>query len=142
MLLPLLAMADVWKWTDATGKVHFVESDRPIFTWMESDRVFYSDSPDHEDAVAVVLVWHSKGKIEDFEQGGTKLDVVDESPEKTPEQIAAEAHYCKRVKEIYDSYVNAPKLYQSKEGQREYLDEKATEAKIAETKAQLDKHCQ
>ncbi len=141
MLLPTIAAADVWMWTDATGKVHFVESDRPIFTWMESDKVFYSDSPDHEDAIAVVLTWHSKGRIEDLEQGGTKLDVVDEMPEKTAEQVAAEAHYCKRVKEIYDSYVNAPKLYQSKEGEREYLDEEATEAKIAETKAKLDTHC-
>ena len=141
MMLPLVAAADVWTWTDATGEVHFVESDRPIFTWMESDKVFYSDSPDHEDAVAVVLVWHSKGRIEDLEQGGTKLEVVGEEPEKTPEQLAAEAHYCKRVKEIYDSYVGAPKLYQSKEGEREYLDEKATEAKIAETKAKLEEHC-
>ena len=140
-LLPFAAIADVWTWTDAKGNVHFVESNRPIFTWMESDKVFYSDSPDHEDAVAVVLVWHSKGRIEDLEQGGSKLDVADESQQKTAEQEAAEAHYCKRVKEIYDSYVNAPKLYQSKDGQREYLDEKATDAKIAETKAQLDKHC-
>ena len=140
-LLPHAASADVWKWTDAMGKVHYVESDRTIFTWVEADKVFYSDSPDHEDAVAVVLVWHSKGSVEDLQQGGSKLDVIDDVPEKTPEQLAAEAHYCKRVREIYDSYVNAPKLYQSKEGQREYLDNKATEAKIAETKAKLDKHC-
>ncbi|MDJ0760686.1 MAG: DUF4124 domain-containing protein [Woeseiaceae bacterium] len=141
LLLPLFASADVWKWTDAKGKVHYVESDRTIFTWVESDRVFYSDSPDHEDAVAVVLVWHSTGRIEDLEQGGSKLEATDDMPEKSPEQLAAEAHYCKRVREIYDAYVNAPKLYQSKEGQREYLDDKATEAKIAETKAKLDKHC-
>ena len=142
LLLPLSSSADVWTWTDAKGNVHYVESDRTIFTWVEADKVFYSDSPDHEDAVAVVLVWHSKGRIDDLEQGGSKLDVDDDMPEKTAEQLAAEAHYCKRVKEIYDSYVNAPKLYQSKDGQRDYLDEKATEAKIAETRAKLDKHCQ
>ena len=56
VLVPLSASADVWRWTDGKGNVHFVESDRKIFTWMEADKVFYSDSPDHEDAVAVVLV--------------------------------------------------------------------------------------
>ena len=141
-LVPLSAVADVWSWTDAKGNVHFVESNRPIFTWMESDKVFYSDSPDHEDAVAVVLVWHSKGRIEDLEQGGAKIEDTGESPEEKAMREAQEAHYCKRVREIYDAYVNAPRLYQSKEGKREFLDEKAAKAKIAETKAELDKHCQ
>lgn len=142
VLLPLTAIADVWTWTDARGDVHFVESNRPIYTWMESDKVFYSDTPDHEDAVAVVLVWHSQGRLADLEQGGAKIEATGESPEEKAIREAQEAHYCKRVQEIYDAYVNAPRLYQSKQGEREYLDEKAARAKIAETKAELDKHCQ
>lgn len=144
-LLPVTATADVWTWTDANGDVHFVESNRPIFTWTESDKVFYSDSPDHEDAVAVVLFWYSKGKIADLEQGGAKIEAKIEDTGETDEERAAreaqEAHYCKRVQEIYDAYVNAPRLYQSNDGEREYLDEKTAKAKIAETKAELDKHC-
>lgn len=141
LCLPISALADVWMWKDAKGNVHYVESNRTIYTWMESDKVYYSDSPDHEDAVAVVLVWHSKGKVADLGEGGAKTEDTGETPEAMAERKAAEDHYCKRVKEIYDAYVNAPKLYQSKDGERQYLDEKATKAKIAETKAELDKYC-
>ena len=31
--LALPAAADVWKWVDATGKTHFVDTMKPIFTW-------------------------------------------------------------------------------------------------------------
>jgi hypothetical protein len=52
----LTADADVWKWTDAFGKTHFVDTMTPIFTWVdESGKIHYSDTPDHEDAVSVEL---------------------------------------------------------------------------------------
>lgn len=143
LLLPAAATADVWMWKDSLGNVHYVESNRQIYTWLDDGKVFYADAPDHEDAVAVVLVWHSKGRLEDvLETSDSRPETVPETPEQKAEREAAEAKYCQRTTEIYDAYVNAPKLYRSTEdGKREYLDKKEANATIAETRAALDKHC-
>lgn len=142
----LTANADVWKWVDATGKTYFVETMKPIYTWVDEDgRFHYSDSPDHEDAVLVVLVWHSKGRLTDL--GENKVDEIsdglaDETDEERANREAAEAHNCKRATEIFESYVNAPRLYRTGEdGDREYLSKKEKAATIAETKAKMTDLC-
>ena len=68
--LCLSAQADVWKWVDAFGKTRYVDTMTPIYTWLDDyDKVHYSDRPEHENAVAVVLVWHSKGTLADVDLG-------------------------------------------------------------------------
>ena len=142
------AQADVWKWVDATGKTHFVDTDKPIFTWVdERGDVHFSDTPDHEDAVSVELVWVSGGSIAELQDGkdasGSGYAYPGETPEERAEREKAEAYYCKRATEIYDSYVNAPQLYRTNEaGEREYLSKQEGEAIIAETKAKKDELCQ
>lgn len=142
------ANADVWMWVDANGKTHFVDTMKPIYTWIdEFGKVHYSDTPGHEDAVSVEFVWHSSGDLTEVE--GSEGD--DESggyadPGETAEQRAereqAEAYYCQRATEIYDSYVNAPQLYRTGEsGEREYLSKQEGESIIAETKAKVDELC-
>ena len=65
-----------------------------------------------------------------------------ETAEERAEREQAEAYYCKRATEIYDSYVNAPQLYRTNEaGEREYLSKQEGEAIIAETKAKKDELC-
>ena len=75
------ALADVWKWVDAQGNTHFVETDTPIYMWVDRfGKVHYSDTPDHEDAVSVELVWHSEGMLGDLEnEGGGKESAGDDS---------------------------------------------------------------
>lgn len=140
--------ADVWKWVDARGDTHFVDTMKPIYMWTdEFGKVHYSDTPDHEDAVSVELVWHSEGSLDD-------LDKQDETPEsggyafpgETAEQRAereqAEAYYCKRATEIYESYINAPQLYRTgNNGEREYLSKEEAARTIAETRAKKDELC-
>jgi hypothetical protein len=151
------ALADIWKWVDADGNTHFVDSETPIFTWVDDyGKRHYSDTPDHEDAVSVELVWHSEGTLEDLaNEGGGKESAAEESgdesggyayPGETAEQRAereaAEAYYCKRATEVYDSYVNAPRLYRNDDaGEREYLSEEETEATIAEMKLKKAQLC-
>ena len=54
----------------------------------------------------------------------------------------AEAYYCRRATEIYDSYVNAPQLYKtSADGEKEYLSDEEAEATLSETKARVDELC-
>ena len=141
--------ADVWKWVDAHGNTHFVDTMKPIFTWVdESGEVHYSDSPEHEAAIAVQLVWVSSGTLAEVQptasedESGSGDAFPGETPEQRAERELAEAYYCKRATEIYDSYVNAPQLYRTNEaGEREYLSKQEGEAIIAETKAKKDELC-
>lgn len=141
------ANADVWKWVDAGGKTHFVDTKKPIYTWVdEVGDVHYSDTPDHEDAVSVQLVWHSSGTLadvdEDEDKSGSGFAHPGETPEERAEREQAEAYYCKRATEIYESYVNAPRLYKTNEnGEREYLSKEDAAATIAETRARKDELC-
>ena len=141
-------IADVWKWVDSTGKTHFVDTMTPIYTWIdESGKRYYSDTPGHEDAVSVELVWHSGGTLDDLEgsegEGSDDDDAYPgETAEERAEREAADAYYCKRATEIFESYLNAPRLYRTNDaGEREYLTEKEAAATIAETKARMNELC-
>lgn len=148
--ISLNASADIWKWTDAHGKIHFVNTLKAIYTWVEDGRVFFSDTPDHEDAVSVELVWHSTGNdietaTEDAKQQAAphaKWAYVGETPEERLEREKAEKYYCKRAQDIYNSYLNAPRLYRTNEaGVREYLSDEDAATTLAETKARVDELC-
>ena len=146
--LCLTANADVWKWVDAFGETHFVTTLTPIYTWVDDlGKVHYADKPDHEDAVSVVLVWHSTGTIDEVdntedESASGGFAFPGETAEARAEREKAEAYYCKRATEIYESYLNAPQLYRTgDDGKREYLGKKEAAATIAETKAKKDELC-
>ncbi len=140
------AHADVWKWVDADGKTHFVDTNKPIYMWLdETGEVHYSDTPGHEDAVSVELVWVSSGSLAEMEradESGSGYAFPGETPEERAEREKAEAYYCKRATEIYESYVNAPRLYKTNDaGEREYLSKEEAAKTIAETRNQMDELC-
>mgnify|MGYP000134410528 CR=1 FL=1 len=79
-----------------------------------------------------------KGKVN---APGGKVD-PGETPEERAEREEAEAYYCKRATEIYESYVKAPRLYKTNDaGERVYLDKEEAAQTIAETRAQKDELC-
>lgn len=143
------AQADVWKWVDANGNTHFVDTMKPIYTWVdEFGKSHYSDTPDHEDAVSVEFLWHSSGSLDEVPEPGGETPAAgdsgppDETEQERAEREAAEAYYCKRATEIYESYVNAPQLYRTDEsGEREYLSKEEAEKTLAETRARKDELC-
>ena len=141
------AQADVWKWVDAHGKTHFVDTNKPIFTWVdEGGAVHFADTPEHEDAVSVELVWVSGGSLDQVkgssDESGSGYQSSGETPAERAEREKAEAYYCKRATEIYESYVNAPRLYKTNEsGEREYLSKEEAARTIAETRAKKDELC-
>jgi hypothetical protein len=148
--ISMTASADIWRWTDAHGKIHFVNTLKAIYTWVEDGRVFFSDTPDHEDAVSVELVWHSTGN--DVEAAAEKAGenaaphekwaYVGETPEERLEREKAEKYYCRRAQDIYDSYLNAPRLYRTNDaGVREYLSDEEATRTLAETKARVEELC-
>ena len=139
-----VANADVWRWVDANGDSHFVDSNLAMYTWQDKQgKVYYSDKPDHEDAVRVQLMWHSKGslaeagKLSDDKQG----EVVATAAE-TGTREAVVAKNCERAKQILSSYENAPKLYRTNEaGGREILDEAEFAATLADAKEKTKLLC-
>ncbi len=142
------ADADIWKWVDALGKTHFVDTKRPIYTWIDdSGKMHYADHPDHEDAVSVQLVWVSGGLLEgDDDATGEPKEkgyaYAGETAEQRAERERAEAYYCQRATEVYDSYLNAPQLYRTDaDGKRQILSEADAERTIAETRAKKDQFC-
>lgn len=147
--LSLPAHADIWRWVDAEGKSHFVDTLTPIYTWNdEFGKVHYSDTPDHEDAVSVELVWQSPGSLDEADESGDDgrsgegYAYPGETAEDRAEREAAEKYYCKRATEIFESYLNAPRLFRSNDaGEREYLSEEDAAATIAETKAKMNELC-
>jgi hypothetical protein len=153
--LCLSAKADVWKWTDAYGETRYVDTMTPIYTWLDdNDKVHYSDHPEHENAVAVVLVWHSKGRLSDAQRTANEDSGNSSSPSQRSdidpnesegdriERERAEAYYCKRATEIYDSYVNAPRLYKTgDDGEKVFLTDEESEATLSETKAKVSELC-
>ena len=145
LLASAAAQADVWKWVDANGKTHFVDTNTAIYTWVdESGDIHYSDTPGHEDAVSVELVWVSGGTLDEVQGDKDKSGsaVPGETAKERAEREEAAAYYCKRATEIYDSYANAPRLYKTNEaGERVYLSKEEAAKTIAETRAQKDELC-
>ena len=143
--LSLPAAADVWKWVDASGNTHFVDTRKAIYTWVdENGKRHYSDTPGHEDAVSVQLVWHSSGTLEDLGKpgGDDGYAYPGETAEDRAQREAADAYYCKRATEVFESYLNAPRLYRTNDaGDREYLSDEEAAATIAETRARMNELC-
>jgi hypothetical protein len=142
------ARADIWKWVDPLGNTHFVDTVRPIYTWVdELGKLHYADHPEHENAVSVQLVWHSTGSLADAEGGNEESTASGyaypgETAEQRAERKRAEAYYCERATEIYESYLHAPQLYKTNEkGEREYLSKADAAKTIAETRAKKDELC-
>ena len=141
------ANADVWSWVDAKGNTYFVDTNTPIYTWLgEGGKRHYSDTPDHEEAIAVQLIWRAKGTLENFEDSAVSNEDRYSYPGETSIQRAqrfdAEAYYCKRATEIYDSYANAPRLYRTNDaGEREYLSEDEAKTTLVETQVKMEDLC-
>lgn len=145
------ANADIWRWEDGEGKTHFVDTLTPIYTWIdETGKIWYSDTPDHVDAVSVELVWHSTddsvdevvAMAEQEKKPGDTWAYEGETPDERFEREKAEAYYCKRAKEVYDTYLKAPRLYRTSDaGDREYLSDEDSARTLAETQARVDELC-
>jgi hypothetical protein len=144
------ANADIWMWVDLKGNTHFVNTGTTIYTWLDDfGRVQFADTPGHESAVLVDLVWHSEGDDVPEDGQAAAAPAIKESkawPGETEaerfEREAAEAYYCKRAQEVYDSYLNAPRLYKTLDnGDRKYLSAEEETATLTETKARVEELC-
>lgn len=120
--LCLTADADIWKWVDEQGNVHYGDTPAREYT-NNAERVTYTSSSRSHSTP-------SESRTEDTQ-----------SEEKTAQEDA-QAYYCERAKDIYRSYLDAPRLYKTGEdGQREYLSDEETAATIANARASVAEWC-
>ena len=127
----LAAHADIWKWVDEDGNVHFGDMPAPKNA-ENAELVKYTPgtrptSPSSKDQTSTSL--------------GKEID-QDETPAEKREREDAQAYYCNQAKEIYRSYVDATRLYRSSEnGRREYLSEQEASAALANAEASVAEWC-
>lgn len=131
LLFSSVACADMWKWVDANGTPHYVDSNRPIYTWTDNTgRAQYGDTPGHASAVRVELVRISGGSS----RNATGAPTTSQSQAAPPSsRAAAVAQNCTRANQILAMYRNAPELYRTNAGgERETLSDAERQAMIAE----------
>lgn len=129
--LCLNANADIWKWVDEQGNVHY--GDRPAHEYaLKAERVSYT--PGKRSA-------RTSGDSQTATSRGEELD-ADETPDEIRAGEDAQAYYCKQAREIYRSYAGAPRLYRtSDDGKREFLSDEETAAALATAQASVDEWC-
>jgi hypothetical protein len=129
--LSLTAYADIWKWVDEQGNVH------------------YGDRPAPEYALKAELVNYAAGKRSAGTSGDSRTATSrgkDIDPDETGDEARArenaQAYYCEQARDIYRSYVDAPRLYRTGEdGQRQYLSDEEAAAALANARASVDEWC-
>ena len=112
------AQADIWKWVDQFGETHLVDSNKPIYTWLEDGEVHFSDKAGHPGAQRVELAWHSSGSLPDAEKVVVSRDpnaVPGETAEQAIERRAAEAYYCSQATDILKTYQSASQLFKTQD---------------------------
>ena len=129
--LCITANADIWKWVDEHGNVH------------------YGDTPARANAVNAERIRYTPGNRSASTSSGSRTitsrgkDIdPNETPEERRERESAKAHYCKQATDIYHSYIGAPRLYRtSDDGQREYLSDEEAAATLANAEASVAEWC-
>ena len=129
--LSLTANADIWKWVDEQGNVH------------------YGDTPASVNAAKAERVSHTPRDRSTSTSGGARKNASNgsdidrqEASDQIREGDDAQAYYCERAKNIYESYVAAPRLYRTRDdGEREYLSDEEMAATLAEAEASVAEWC-
>jgi hypothetical protein len=129
--LSVTANADIWKWVDEQGTVH------------------YGDMAARADAVNAERISHASSSRSASRSGNSPAvtsrgndSKSGEARDDAQEGENARAYYCKQATDIYESYATAPRLYRTgADGKREYLSDEETAATLAEAKASMAEWC-
>ena len=129
--LSCTASAEVWKWVDENGNVH------------------YGDRPQNASSEGITLARYTPSASASRSSGQSRMNASPDTKASSAGNATESAdgkkareYYCNQASEIYDSYSKAPRLYKTNaEGQREYLSDKEAAALLAETKAKVTEWC-
>lgn len=130
--------AAVFRWVDENGEVHY--SDVP-----ENDdavMVLITSNPTDPDAIAAQRENAVAVEIEREKRAQQEQTAKAEQKQEQKQDNDVRAQNCQKAKDIYDSYYNAPRLYKpTEDGGREYLSGPEMDQLRAKANADVEKWC-
>lgn len=129
--LSVTANADIWKWVDEQGNVHYGDMAARADA-SNAERISYASSSRSASRSGNSPAVTNRGSA----------NTPGETPDDVQEGADAKAYYCKQATDIYESYMDAPRLYRTgADGEREYLSDEETAAALAEARASMAEWC-
>ena len=139
VLLASHAQADVYKFTDDKGNVHY--TDKPATLPAERLNV----QSQKTDMVALQARQLEEQQRMNAANQNRQQSASQQSDKRQADQISAtdKAEQCKKARERFDSYTTSQRLYeQLPNGERRYLSDAELDAARASAKASMDVLCQ
>lgn len=136
MLTGVPAGAQVYKWTDSDGKVHY--GDRPPGAGQESDSVTLTPAPGR-DADHAARSLKRRRLLGAFEAEQAERE---QAEAEAAEARRARTERCDRARRVLASYERANLLYsQDEDGERVYLDDEQRRRAVADARSWIAEHC-
>lgn len=132
-----ITQADVYKWVDAQGRVHY--TDRPV---PGAERVSTTTRlPASDAAVAAAAAEREKLKATQTQVQAQQAQVT--TQQAVQQDVAsARAEQCRAAREKYDRAVRARRMFRTNaNGEREWLSDTAANAERVTAKTELDQAC-
>lgn len=139
MLLAVHAQADVYKYTDDKGNVHY--TDKPATLPAERLNV----QSQKTDLVALQARQQEEQARANAASEARQQAAAKKADERNAAEMSAtdKASACKKARERYDSYMSSQRLYEAlPNGERRYLTDAELDAARASAKASMDVLCQ
>lgn len=133
-----LAVADVYKFTDAQGNVMY--TDKP--STLPAERLNIQSR--RTDVVAVQTRTEEEMKRMQEADKANQQATEERKDEQQARQLSAteKAEQCNKARQRYDTYMNSQRLYQQQpNGERRYLSDEELTAARAAAKASMDVMC-
>lgn len=129
--------ADVYKFKDDHGNVLY--TDKP--STLPAERLNIQSQK--TDTVAVQARAEEDAKRrQDTSKATPPTSQAKDEPQNTPPDATQKADQCTKARQLYDSYMNSHRLYQTTgDGQRKYLSDQELDAARASAKASMDVMC-
>lgn len=133
LLLPCLASAEIYRWTDANGQVHFGEAPR---AGAGAVQVEVKPPPLQQDAAAA----ERQQRTERFFQA--RRDEQQQANENNQKQQAKSAQECQQLREQYAQLEHGGTFYKlDDQGQRQYYPQAQIDSARSRLKTRLDQRC-
>jgi hypothetical protein len=139
MLLAVQAQADVYKYTDDKGTVHY--TDKPATLPAERLNV----QSQKTDLVALQARQQEEQARASAANDARRAAADKKADDRKAAEMSAtdKAEQCKKARERYDSYMTSQRLYEAlPDGERRYLSDAELDAARASAKASMDVLCQ
>ncbi|MEO7774082.1 MAG: DUF4124 domain-containing protein [Steroidobacteraceae bacterium] len=136
-LLAQTVQADVYRWTDAQGRVQY--SDRPVPGAVRVDANAKTRLPGSNDAAAAAETERlRKSQADSQAQQGKDATI------QTVQQDVAvvRAEQCKQARELYEKSLRARRIFKTNaNGERQYLSDAEADTQRVSAKSNLDEAC-